>query len=155
MLKQSTAFLVILLLALAVIGVFCLIEQALAAEPELPYYQELTLSENYSAALFSCHVGVKSIRLIEQTDKVLHGKPIIHVLADRNYDGAPDMLLMFDSNNGEAGPFPHYYVYDTDFDGRPDIAYRDVNGNGVCQEMEQIPVNYVVNSDPRKEASEQ
>ncbi len=116
-----------------------------AEEPQKePYYQELTLSEDFSAALFSCHVGVRSVRLIDEAFKNLHGHNVLSVQADRNYDGSTDMVLFFDAPEDGVVVFPHYYVYDSDFDGRPDIAYRDVNGNGVCQEMEQVPVNYVV-----------
>ena len=112
--------------------------------PEQPMYTELTLSEKYSAALFACHVGVRSARIIDSAYRELHGQKVLMILGDRNYDGSPDMELLYDLRSDEPGPFPHYYVYDTDYNGMPDIAYRDVNGNGVCQEMEQVPVSYVV-----------
>jgi hypothetical protein len=72
-------------------------------------------------------------------------------MADRNYDGSPDMMLVFDLiRDGEPATFPHYYVYDLEFTGRPNKAYRDVNGNGVCQEMEEVPVSYVVQGEGKE-----
>jgi hypothetical protein len=138
-------------LGLAITGLLVLTGVAKADDhleqvlPESPMYTELTLSENFSAALFSCHVGVKSIRIIDSSYKELHGRKALMILGDRNYDGSPDMAMYFDvDEHDEPGTFPHYYVYDTEYNGMPDIAYRDVNGNGVCQEMEQVPVNYIV-----------
>lgn len=116
---------------------------AVAAEPE-PLYTDLKLSEEYSVSLFACHIAQRAVKLLEMEERTLHGRSIILVRADRDYDGSQDMALVFDYNEGVQGVFPHYYVYDTDFNGIPDKAYRDVTGNGVCQEMEAVPVGYIL-----------
>lgn len=115
---------------------------ATAAMP--PLYTELRLSDQYSAALFACHVPQRSAHLLEIVETELRGLPVTLVKADRNYDGAIDMILVYDHKDTTQSPFPHYYVYDTNFDGLPDKAYRDGSGNGVCQEMDEVPVRYVI-----------
>lgn len=113
------------------------------SQPE-PLYTELKLSDIYSVSLFACHVPQRSAKILMFNQMTLHGQTIHMMRLDRNYDGGIDMALIFDDRNGQPSTFPHYYVYDLNFDGTPDKAYRDVNGNGVCQEMEEVPVKYVV-----------
>ena len=57
---------------------------------------------------------------------------------DRNHDGAMDMLTIHDVRGQTVHKFPRYYVYDKDFDGKPDTAFVDEMGNGICGEMRPI-----------------
>lgn len=109
-----------------------------------PLYTDMKLSEEYSVSLFACHIAQRAVKLLEMEEGVLHGRPIILVRGDRDYNGVQDMGMIFDFNEGRQSIFPHYYIYDMNFDGLLDKAYRDRGGNGVCQEMEEVPVGYLM-----------
>lgn len=137
-----------LLLSLAVCllaGVCLAHDDQLTTVVPINVFEELVLSEDYSASLFACHVPQKSARVLDASRRTLHGRDVVQILADRDYNGKADMTLLYDVvGEKDTAAFPHYYVYDTNFDGQPDKAYRDMNGNGVCQEMQEVPLEYIL-----------
>jgi len=74
---------------------------------------------------------------------------------DRNHDGNMDMLTIHDMRGNSVHRFPRYYVYDKDFDGKPDTAFVDEMGNGICGEMRPInPKDIVMEPAPQPEMKE-
>lgn len=104
--------------------------------------------------LWGCHVPERSAKVLKEERGSLHGRQIIAYRMSRDYQTF-DMMLIYAVANGKASTFPVYYVYDKDRDGRPDIAYADEHGNGICQQMREIPVHSLVeqNENPETDVS--
>lgn len=100
--------------------------------------QTLSISDMTNGQLWACHVPEKMLTVLSIDPYEYKGYTFDIFRLDRNADGAQDMLLMYATNNKKRAPFPIYYIYDKDFDGKPDIAYRDTQGNGICQQMEEL-----------------
>lgn len=99
---------------------------------------QLALSDTTVGQLWNCHVPEKMLTVLSIDPYEHSGYTFDIFRLDRNADGTQDALLMYATANGRRAPFPTYYVYDTNFDGKPDKAYRDMHGNGLCQQMQEI-----------------
>jgi hypothetical protein len=104
--------------------------------------------------LWACHVPQLDAAVLSKDTYTRRGRQILAVRLDRNHDGSPDMLVIFTSMGTAFSPFPSEYVYDTDFDGRPDKAYRDEHGNGICSQMTEIDPRTVVDDSEKTQAPE-
>lgn len=114
-------------------------------------HDELILTEEYGNALFACFAPQKSAKVVDSGRAIKWGRTLYIIRADRNYDGGQDLMLVYEVDGRQQPmPFPHYYVLDVDFDGKPDKAYRDMEGNGRCEQMQEVPLAYVLSDGERE-----
>jgi hypothetical protein len=99
---------------------------------------QFAMSDGLTGQLWNCHIADKQLKVISVAPYAYHGYTFDVFRFDRNADGKQDMLLMYATANGKRSTFPGYYMYDTNFDGKPDKAYADMQGNGICQQMQEV-----------------
>lgn len=99
---------------------------------------QFSISDTLTGQLWNCHVPEKQLTILATEPLAYRGYTFDLFRLDRNADGAQDTILIYSTVNHRRSTFPIYYVYDLNFDGRPDKAYHDTQGNGICQQMEEI-----------------
>ena len=106
--------------------------------------------------LWTCHVAEAEADMMSGPEMYTQkGRLFAVYRLDRNHDGAMDMLTIHDVRGQSVHRFPRYYVYDKDFDGKPDTAFVDEMGNGICGEMRPIdPKDIVMEPAPQPEMKE-
>ena len=109
--------------------------------------------------LWACHVPEHTAKLVgDPRTASFRGRPIYVVQLSRMHTEEKDMVLIYPVVKDKVGLFPIYYIYDIDRDGRPDIAYADEMGNGICQQMTQLDPSIFTkggNNDPRDDPKQQ
>lgn len=115
---------------------------------------ELQISAERGPQSWTCHVPEKSAKVLFVKPDNLDSRAVLIYGVDRNYDGSLDALFIHETTaDGKKQPFPHYYVYDTDYDGIPDTAFVDEHGNGLCTQMREVPVTDIVDVGGRKQTT--
>lgn len=100
---------------------------------------------------WTCHVPEKTMKVLGLEPDQLDSRSVVIYWLDRNYDGQRDAMFIHETTaDGKKQPFPHYYVYDTDFDGVPDKAYVDEFASGLCTQMREVPVTDIVDVGGKK-----
>lgn len=99
------------------------------------------MSDTLTGQLWNCHVPEKQLTVLAIEPLTYRGYTFDLFRLDRNADGSQDTILIYPTVNKRRSPFPVYYLYDMNFDGRPDKAYHDTQGNGICQQMEEFDAN--------------
>ena len=105
---------------------------------------QFAMSDGLTGQLWNCHIPDKQLKLISVSPAQYHGYTFDVFRFDRNADGKQDMLLMYATANGKRSPFPGYYIYDMNYDGQPDKAYTDMQGNGICEQMREADVKFLL-----------
>lgn len=101
---------------------------------------QFSMSDAQTGQLWNCHVAEKQLKVLGEAEHYnLGGRDVLMYRLSRKH-GAQDMILIYETRNGKPLPFPHYYIYDMDLDSQPDTAYADMHGNGLCTQMQQVPV---------------
>lgn len=106
--------------------------------------------------LWTCHVAEAEADMMSGPEMYSQkGRLFAVYRLDRNHDGVMDMLTIHDVRGQTVHKFPRYYVYDKDFNGKPDTAFVDEMGNGICGEMRPIdPKDIVMEPAPQPEVKE-
>jgi hypothetical protein len=105
---------------------------------------QFSMSDQTNGQLWNCHIPEKQLKVLSVDPYQVRGYTFDVFRFDRNSDGAQDMLLMYVTANGKRSTFPKYYMYDTDYNGKPDKAYVDTQGNGICQQMQELDVTKIL-----------
>ena len=129
---------------LTILGVFVL-AGAVSAE-------EVKLNSTQGPGMWTCHVPETQVSVLKEEVVQLRGRTVTIMRVDRNMDGSQDAMFVYDMQGKKRSTFPSAYIYDKDFDGQPDIAYVDEMGNGICQQMHEIPVSMILANDSEREA---
>lgn len=98
--------------------------------------------------LWGCHVPQLDAAVLDRETVNRRGRQFLYIRLDRNMDKSVDMIAVFAAVGATFSPFPIYYIYDTDFDGKPDKAYSDEMGNGICGQMREIDWHTIVDDSP-------
>lgn len=102
---------------------------------------QFALSDGTTGQLWNCHIAEKQLKMLDEPKSYqLNGREVILYRFSRKGGTAQDMMLIYETTHGKPQPFPHYYIYDMDLDTLPDKAYADMQGNGICQQMREVPV---------------
>ena len=113
---------------------------------------EVKLNSTQGPGMWTCHVAETQVNVLATEVVKLRGREVTIMRVDRNADGAQDAMFVYDMQGQKRAPFPSAYIYDKDFDGQPDIAYVDEMGNGICQQMHEIPVSMILSDHTEREA---
>lgn len=102
---------------------------------------QFAMSDTLNGQLWTCHIPEKQLTVLDAPKThVLNGREVILYRFARKGGTQQDMMLIYETRSGKPLPFPHYYIYDMDGDSMPDKAYADMQGNGICGQMQEVPV---------------
>lgn len=102
---------------------------------------QFSISDNLNGQLWNCHIPEKQLKVLDEPKThFLNGREVVLYRFSRKGGTTQDMMLIYETKGGKIQPFPHYYIYDMDLDTLPDKAYADMQGNGICQQMREVPV---------------
>jgi hypothetical protein len=102
--------------------------------------------------LWACHVPERSAKILEVLEAERKGRKYLVYRMSRDYKTMDTLLAYARTSGDNVAPFPTFYIYDTDRDGKPDTAYADEMGNGICQQMTKVPVESILSANHDKEA---
>ena len=117
--------------------------------PKIQDNEIIQLNPEYENSVWGCFVKEKKMLVLDIRVVRIQHLHFVEMGLDRNNDHYPDVNLLYDVDHVKDGvpilknPFPHYYVVDENLDGQADKAYRDVNGNAKCEDMEEVPLEYI------------
>lgn len=123
----------------------------------VPVYAATYKAENQEVhitgtELWACHVPERSAKVLEVHEAKRKGRKYLVYRLSRDYKTMDTLLAYARTSGDNVAPFPTFYIYDTDRDGKPDTAYADEMGNGICQQMTKVPVESILSANHDKEA---
>lgn len=107
------------------------------------------ISDNLTGQLWNCHIAEKQLKHLQTDAYDMNGRDTVIYRLSRRWTDVQDTILIYETNHRKPMPFPHYYVYDMDYDGRPDMAYEDMQGNGICSQMREVSVTHALGQDEK------
>ena len=106
---------------------------------------QFAMSDSQVGQLWNCHIPEKQLMLVAEPKlHQMQGRVVLMYRLSRQGSKRQDTILIYETRNNKPQPFPHYYFYDMDFDGKPDKGYVDEFGNGLCQQMHEIDVAVII-----------
>ncbi len=105
------------------------------------------ISDNITGQLWNCHIPEKQLKHLKTEGYNMNGLEVVLYRLSRRWNEQQDTLLIYETSRGKTQPFPHYYIYDMDFDGMPDKAFEDMQGNGICQQMREVELAQALGKD--------